>query len=125
MKKYNIFELSVVKYNRGNDTYNYFICKHNPIFDVYVEIFTKEKMKIEDKSLVEPLSNYYSVLAVFNYKKRLPLMLNEKDLFEKYNDINDINLKLEADDLEENEIEELKNRGIFEKSRVYKKSNIN
>lgn len=118
MKKFNIFKLSVVKCNRGNDTYQYFICKNNFDSDIYTEVFTNEKIKVSDTSLVEPLCNYYSLLTRCNYQTRKPLMLSKKDLLEKYNDINYVNLNLEID---EETIEcELQERGIFEQSKVYK-----
>lgn len=121
MKKYNIFELRVVKQNRGNDTYQYFICKYVVLSDMYIEVFTGEKMKIEDKSLVEPLTNYYSILSVRNYKTGKPLMLTKKDLLSIYNDINYVNYNLETDEeIIENELQQ---RGIYENSRVYIKRN--
>ncbi len=61
MKKYSVFELWVVK----TDGY-YFICEK--LFDdkTYWEIFTKEKIKVLDSQNIEPLKNYYSLLAIMN-----------------------------------------------------------
>lgn len=32
MKKYSVFDLEVVKVAKENNTYQYFICKHNKFF---------------------------------------------------------------------------------------------
>ena len=120
MKKYSVFDLSVVKVNRGNGTYQYFICKQNIITKAYIEIFTNTNIDVVDPFDVEPLSNYYSVFAAYNYGMHKPLMLTKKDLLKRYNEINYVNLLLECD----NELveKELKSRGIFEESKIYKKS---
>ena len=83
MKKYNVFELWVVK---ANDYY--FICEK--LFDdkTYREIFTKEKIKVLDSQNIEPLKNYYSLLAIMNYTTGEPLMLTKKELLVKYAEIN-------------------------------------
>lgn len=83
MKKYNVFELWVVKV----DDY-YFICEK--LFDdkTYREIFTKEKIKMLDSQNIEPLKNYYSLLAIMNYTTGEPLMLTKKELLVKYAEIN-------------------------------------
>lgn len=125
MKKYNVFALSVVKQNRGNNTYQYFICEHDIYEDNYSEVFTKAVIKVNDedrKELVEPLWKYYPPIAVYDYtsKKRKPLMLSMVSLLEKYNEINYVNYNLETD--EEIIKEELENRGIYEESKIYKKS---
>lgn len=87
MKRYNINELSVV---RVEDTFKdrYFICEYNKIEDIYVEIFTSEKIKVTNKNDVEALSERYSLLEVCNYSKNEPLMLDKKALLLKYIDIN-------------------------------------
>lgn len=121
MKIYSVFELNVVKVDRGNDTYQYFICEKDIIPNNYIEIFSKEKIKNIDECAVEPLSNYYSLFEQYNYKKRKPLRIDMKELFKKYNEINYVKLNLELD--EETIEKELTNRGIFQKSKVYKKRN--
>ena len=120
MKKYNVFELSVGRISRGNGTYQYFICKQDSIKTVYTEIFTDDKIVITDPLDVEPLSNYYSLLAVCNWKTKKPLMLTKKELLQKYNEINYVNLLLQTDN--ETIENELESRGIFEESKIYKKS---
>lgn len=87
MKKYNIYSLYVVEVQNGNDTH-YLICKHNELSNTYVEIFTNEKVKVANNSSVEPLSNYYSVLAQCNYTTGKPLMLDKKEILRKYITIN-------------------------------------
>lgn len=125
MKKYNVFALSVVKQNRGNDTYQYFICEHDIYEDNYREVFTKTIIKVNDEDkerLVGPLWKYYPPIAVCDYtcKKRKPLMLSVASLLEKYNEINYVNYNLETD--EEIIKEELENRGIYEESKIYNKT---
>lgn len=87
MKKYSIYSLYVVEVQNGNDTH-YLICKHNELNNIYVEIFTNEKVKVANNSSVEPLSNYYSVLAQCNYTTGKPLMLDKKEILRKYITIN-------------------------------------
>ena len=87
MKKYSVYSLYVVEVQNGNDT-QYLICKHNELSDVYVEVFTNEKIKIDNNSIVEPLSNYYSILAQCDYTTGKPLMLDKKELLRKYITIN-------------------------------------
>jgi len=120
MKKYSVFELSVIKVSRHNDTYQYFICKQDIVTKAYTEIFTNDKIEITDPLDVEPLSNYYSTLSICNWKTKRPLMLTKKELLKKYNEINYVNLLLQSDN--ETIEKELKSRGIFEKSKIYKKS---
>ena len=119
MKKYSVFDLDVVKVAIRDGTHQYFICKHNEFSDVYVEIFTKMKIR-KDKILeVESLSEYYSLLERCNYTTGKPLVLPLSALFSKYNEINYVNLYLDTD--EETIKTELNKRGIFEKSKIYKK----
>lgn len=92
MKTYSVYDLSVVKVGTG-DNVRYLICKYNEFTDTYIEVLTKEKIKISDKTCVEPLSNYYSLLAQCNYTTGKPLTLNKKQLLQKYITINsEINL---------------------------------
>ena len=101
------------------------MCEHDIYEDNYSEVFTKAVIKVNDedrKELVEPLWKYYPPIAVCDYtsKKRKPLMLSMVSLLEKYNEINYVNYNLETD--EEIIKEELENRGIYEESKIYKKS---
>lgn len=120
MKKlYSVFELYVVKVNRGNNTNQYFICTKDKFREEYIEIFTKTKIKVDNKLNIEDLSNYYSLLSICDFKTKKPLMLTEKELLYKYNEINYVNTLKEHND--EKIKEELEKRGIFEESLVYKK----
>lgn len=92
MKKYSIDNLWVVKVISNSST-RYYICKYtgdkyNAYNDTYTEILTNEKIKKEDINLVEPLSNYYSVLGRKNYLTGKPLMLDKEMILKKYLDIN-------------------------------------
>lgn len=82
MKKYNVFELWVVKV----DDY-YFICEKLLDEKTYREIFTKEKIKVLNIENIEPLKNYYSLLAIMNYTTGESLKLTKKELLEKYAEI--------------------------------------
>lgn len=87
MKKYNVFSLYVVEVQHGSDTH-YLICKRNGLSNTYTEIFTNEKIKVTDSSMIELLSSYYSPLGVCNYTTGKPLMLDKKELLRKYTTIN-------------------------------------
>jgi len=83
MKLYSVFSLYVIK--QGDV---YFICKKSIYSNIYVEFFTKQKIRIENETNVESLSNYYSSLEVMNYETKEPLMLNKKQILLKYLEIN-------------------------------------
>ena len=88
MKKYDVFSLYVVETGSSDNTY-LLICKRdfNDI-NKYREIFTKELLENVDNSKVSPLSDYYSLLAVCNWKTMETLKLSEKELLRKYIKIN-------------------------------------
>ena len=110
MKKYSVFELYVVE-KEGHK----FICEK--ISDnEYREVFTKEKIKIENNDIGECLTKYYSILAIATYKNDQvlnPLRLNKKDILLKYLSINEKvrNKEVNIDDFlkkQQEELEELK-----------------
>ena len=82
MKKYNVFELRVVK----ADDY-YFICEMINE-KTYKEIFTNEQIKISISENVEPLTDYYLIPTIKSYITGEPLMLTRKELLIKYAEIN-------------------------------------
>lgn len=118
-KKYSIFSLYVIGMNRGNSTYQYFICEDKN--NEFIEIFTKMKLKKDKISFHKPLSRCYPIayFASFtNNNKSIP-KVDLKDLLHKYNEINYLNTLLEND---EDIVEEvLTKRGIFEDSRTYER----
>jgi len=83
MKKYNVFNLYVVK----EDDY-YFICEQGIKEHTYIEIFTHKILKYPNMHYVKPLSEYYSLLAVINYTTGEPLILTKRELLIKYAEIN-------------------------------------
>lgn len=83
MKKYNVFNLYIVK----EDDY-YFICEKGIKEHTYIEIFTHKTLKYPNMHYVKPLSEYYSLLAVMNYTTGKPLILTKKELLIKYAEIN-------------------------------------
>ena len=112
MEKYSVFDLEVVKVAKENNTYQYFICKHNKFFDIYLEIFTKTKIKNDKILETKSLSEYYSILERYNYTTGKPLVLYLSAILQKYNEIN-YGIKKE----------ELNKKCIFEEIKVYKKKN--
>lgn len=88
MKKYNVYDLKVIKIGSGDNIYN-LICNYDEFTDTYVEIFTNEKIKISDRTSIVPLSSYYySLVEKWDYVSRKPLLVNKRDLLKKYIDIN-------------------------------------
>ena len=85
--KISVFDLSVVKVRDGKD-YCSFICRRNPFFHSYIEVFTGKNIVENEAAVVEPLIKYYSILERKNYKTGRALMLTQEELLEKYIDIN-------------------------------------
>lgn len=85
--KISAFDLSVVKVREGKD-YCSFICRRNPFFHSYVEVFTGKNIVENEVTAVEPLIKYYSILERKNYKTGRALMLTQEELLAKYIDIN-------------------------------------
>lgn len=86
MKKYNIFELYVIKV----EDYCFICTKTNK---GYSEIFTNEEFKNIEDYYIEPLKNYYSLLAIMNYTTGEPLTLTKKELLKEYARINSANIE--------------------------------
>lgn len=89
MKKYSVHSLYVVEVERGIDTY-YLICKHNELSNFYIEIFTNEKIKVDNILSVDPLSNCFSLFERYNFKTKTSLMLDKKQLLKEYTKINTV-----------------------------------
>jgi len=83
MKKYRVFNLYVVTINKQK-----FICEPVIYGEEYREIFTKMKITLNDKFMVEILGDYYSVLERIAYSTGEPLMLSKEDILRKYLEIN-------------------------------------
>lgn len=90
MKKYNVLNLYVVE-SQGK----YFICEVSKNELKYVEVLTKTVFKVNNEIKVQRLKDYYSPLAVINFTTKEPLLLSEKDILDKYLEINN-NLEKEA-----------------------------
>lgn len=88
MKKYSVYSLYVVQVGKGKQA-RYFICEQPILFsNIYKEVFTKQKIKVDDESCVERLSNFYSILEQFSFATGKVLMLSKKQLLLKYVEIN-------------------------------------
>lgn len=83
MKKYNVLNLCVVE-SQGK----YFICEASKNELKYVEVLTKTVFKVNNEIKVQRLKDYYSPLAVINFTTKEPLLLSEKDILDKYLEIN-------------------------------------
>ena len=83
MKKYSIIDLYVVEKDEHK-----FICEYF-FKDEYIEVLTKEKIKVNNKEKVERLVEYYSILERICLDSKKPLMLTKKDILLKYIKINE------------------------------------
>ncbi len=114
MKKYNVFSLYVVEKDNHK-----FICERI-IDNEFSEVLTKEKLVLEENDKVEPLTRYYSILAVATYKNGKilnPLMLTKKDILLKYIGINEkvVSKNFDIDDILKRQQEELEGLKILAK----------
>lgn len=112
MKKYNVFNLYVVKKDNHK-----FICERI-IDNEFREVLTKEKLVLEQNDKVESLTKYYSILAIATYKdgKILnPLMLTKKDILLKYLEINEKNKEVSIYDFFKKQKEDKKGWEILRK----------
>ena len=114
MRNYSVFELYVVK----KDNYK-FICE-KIIDNEYTEIFTKEKLILDENEKVESLTKYYPTLALVTYKDNHVLsllMLEEKDILLKYIEINQnvMDRSIGIDDILKRQQEDLKGWEILKK----------
>lgn len=82
MKQYDVFRLYVAKV-LINGNVQYLICSKETLSDDYVEVLTKTKVDVKDKSCVSSLVDYYSPLAVCNYSTGKHLMLTRDDILKK------------------------------------------
>lgn len=88
MKKYSVYSLFVIQVGTGKQA-RYFICEQPILFsNVYREIFTKQKIKVDNEFFVKRLSDFYSILERCNYSTGEVLMLTKKQLLLKYIEIN-------------------------------------
>lgn len=88
MKKYNVYDLSVIKAEKNGVTYR-FICKKSIFNDsCYTEILTGDNVIAKSNDDVTPLCSYYPPIATHNIETGKPLMLDKNDILKKYIDIN-------------------------------------
>ena len=87
MRKYNVYNLKVVKVETSTNT-KYFICRYNNLTQEYIEVLTGQKIEVKNSENVEPLSNYYSILYLTAFDKTEILELTKKDILDKYLEIN-------------------------------------
>ncbi len=87
MQKFDVFRLYVVKV-LTNGNVHYLICSEGLLRGDYIEVLTKSKVEVKDKSCVSSLVDYYSSLAVCNYSTGQHLMLTRDDILKKTIHIN-------------------------------------
>lgn len=123
-RKYDLFSLNVITIKDNEGFPNQLICEMS--FDIkgniyYKEIFTNTKILSTDKNVsnIENLCEYYPPILYLNKN----IKLTKKQLFNKYNELNKVEILLNSTD----EIIEstLKERRIFEESKVYRKKYSN
>lgn len=92
------------------------MCKYSSIFKTFIDLFTQEKIIISSNISYIPLINYLNDNSIdCIYQK-----LNVYSLLRLYQQINIINKYLKFNNSDEIVIDELKNKGIYEKSIIYK-----
>lgn len=102
MKKYSVFSLYVVQVGTGKRAH-YFICEQPNLFsNVYREIFTKQKIKVENDFFVKRLSDFYSILERCDFSTGEVLMLTKKQLLLKYIEINNYYTKKRVEEKHKN-----------------------
>lgn len=116
MKKYNVYDLSVIKVEKNGVTYR-FICKKSIFNDsCYAEVLTGDNVIAKSNDDITPLYSYYSPIATHDMTTGKPLMLDKMDILKKYIDINkDVILEREAATYENNNllnVEEILDRAV-------------
>ena len=88
MKKYNLYDLFVIKKNI-EDREIYLICKKSEFGIYYKEIFTNKKFKVDKSTKIEPLYNYlsFSFISKFNINSKI----SKEEIFENFILTNDNN----------------------------------
>ena len=87
MRRYNIFELSVVE-TIIDGKVTYFICKQSIFPETFIEILTGKRIKVKSDLQLYPVSEYYSLLAQYNYKTGRPLKIDKKEVLRLYTEVN-------------------------------------
>ncbi len=86
-RKYDVHSLSVIKVSENGVTH--FYIGYSTLKDnVFVEVLNGKKLVVPDENDVEPLANYYSLLAVRNYTTGESLKLTRDDILRKTIQIN-------------------------------------
>jgi len=83
LKKYNIIDLYVIEKNNHK-----FICEYL-LENEYIEVLTREKIRIDNKVKIERLVKYCSILEKICLDSKKPLRLTKKDILLKYLEINE------------------------------------
>lgn len=111
--KYDIKKIHLVK----TDGNKLSICKFSPIFETFINIFTKDRFNQNLKIGDQTLADYFSDNNIIcNYSK-----LSSYSLLRVYNELNRLNYVESCSNLEQAIKKELINRGIYNKSKIYLK----
>ena len=92
MKKYTLEDLLVVRVERGSNQ-SYYICRHSKVGNDYIEVLSNHKIMVDNILQVEPLSNYFSILASPKIDFTSNIMLDKKEILNKTLEINKYYLK--------------------------------
>lgn len=121
-KVYSIDKYCYIEVDRnvGKSGYKrYYICKYNIVTNLFVELFTQEKIKGKYVKNIAPLYNNDICKKYINYADSKKV--SSFNLLKIYNELNKLNIinNYTEDDI----VEELKDNGVYEESKIYQKRN--
>lgn len=109
-----------VERNVGRSKYSKkYICKYNTITNKFIEFFTQKKIYPKNVKNITPLYNNDICNKYMNYSTSLKV--SAFNLLKIYNELN--RLDIINNYTEEDIVEELKNNGVYEESKIYQKRN--
>lgn len=121
-KTYSLNKLCYIEVDRnivkrGNK--KYYICKYDVVTNSFIEFFTHEKIKCKYVKNITPLYNNDVCEKYMNYIASGKV--SAFNLLKIYNELNKLNIINNY--TEEDIVEELKNHGVYEESKIYQKRN--
>lgn len=107
-----------VERNVGRSKYSKnYICKYNTVTNQFIEFFTHEKINSKYVKSITPICNNDICNKYMNYASSKKV--SAFNLLKIYNELNKLDIinNYTEDDI----VEELKNKGVYEESKMYKK----
>lgn len=80
MKKYDVRGLNIISVKEGKNI-RYLLCKYNCLKNCYIDIFTKEKINVEDKNNIYNLCDNITFIVETDYVVGDKMILDKKALF--------------------------------------------